>query len=219
MGERTDTAHRYWDARWATAEGRVDWMAPDPAVVACAERLREGGARTALDLGCGVGRHALMLAETGLAVSALDEAAEGLAVLREAAEGRGLTIEVTQGPMTALPYADAAFDYVLALNVIYHGDRDVVRATIAEIRRVLRPGGIYQGTMLSKRNSAFGAGQEVAPDTWINPGDEDKDHPHFYCDAAGLVGLFAGFELCELVDRIYDTPGSWHWYLIAERLV
>ena len=218
MTERTDTAHRYWDARWASPQGRDDWLTPDAAVVVCAERLRAEGARTALDLGCGVGRHALMLAEMGFAVSALDGAAEGLAVLRDEARARGLGIEISDGLMTALPYPDAAFDYVLSLNVIYHGDGDVVAGAIAEIRRVLKPGGTFQGTMLSKRNSAFRAGQEVAPDTWINPGDEDKDHPHFYCDAAGLVALFYGFEPVEIVDRIYDTPGSWHWYLIAERL-
>ena len=218
MTDRTDTAHRYWDARWTSAQGRDDWLVPDATVAACAERLWSEGARRVLDLGCGVGRHALMLAEMGYAVTALDGAAEGLAVLRDEARARGLAIDIAEGLMTSLPYADAAFDYVLSLNVIYHGDGNVVRAAIGEIRRVLKPGGIFQGTMLSKRNSAYRAGREVAPDTWINPGDEDKDHPHFYCDAAGLVALFQGFELFELADRIYDTPGSWHWYLIAERL-
>ena len=76
--------------------------------------------------------------------------------------------------------------------------------------------------MLSKRNAGFGLGNEVAPDTFIrDPGDDmddsDKVHPHFYCDAAGLVALYEGFELLSLRDRLHKSPGSWHWHMVAER--
>ena len=84
---------------------------------------------------------------------------------------------------------------MLSFNVLYHGDPGIVRTAIGEIRRVLKPGGIFQGTMLSKRNAGFGVGTEVAPDTFIRDAgddmdDSDKVHPHFYCDAAGLVALY-----------------------------
>ena len=38
---------------------------------------------------------------------------------------------------------------------------------LAEIWRVLKPGGLYQGTMLSKRDVQFGRGRAIAPDTFI----------------------------------------------------
>ena len=66
------TAIAAWDKRWATAEGRADWLQPDPDVVKLIPELDARGARTALDLGCGVGRHALFLAEHGFAVEAID---------------------------------------------------------------------------------------------------------------------------------------------------
>ena len=95
-----------------------------------------------------------------------------------------LDIDFRAGRMTVLPYETDSFDYILSFNVIYHGDRQIVEAAIAEIRRVLRVGGVYQGTMLSKRNASFNLGEEVAPDTFVKPGaDGDKAHPHFYCDA------------------------------------
>ena len=215
--ERTDTAHLTWDRRWRTEEGRADWIAPEPDVRATAERAYADGARRALDLGCGVGRHALMLAEIGYETAALDASEAGLAELEAGAVARGLTVDARRGMMTSLPFAGAAFDYVLSFNVIYHGAPDVVAAAISEIARVLRPGGTYQGTMLSKRNVNFRQGVEVAPDTWVRDGDDDKDHPHFYCDAAGLIRLFDGFELWSLDDRLHSKPGSWHWHLSAER--
>lgn len=214
---RTDTAHHHWDGQWQTAEGRADWLEPDPGVVAFARERYAHGDRRALDLGCGVGRHALALAEIGFETQAMDGSSSGLDQLAEQAAARGLAIERRQAEMTALPYDDDSFDYVLAFNVIYHGDPDVVRRAISEIARVLRPGGHFQGTMLSKRNRNFGLGREIALDTFVNEGVADKAHPHFYCNAGELIDLFDGFEFLRLEDRPHAKPDSWHWHLIAER--
>lgn len=215
---RTDTAHRAWNERWQTAAGRADWERPDEDVVRESARAYERGARRALDLGCGVGRHALHLARTGFETFAMDASESGLARVRALAAEQGLAVDARPGLMTQLPYEDASFDYVLAFNVIYHGDGPVVAAAIEEISRVLRPGGVYQGTMLSKRNASYRVGAQVAPDTWVRPDEDDKDHPHFYCGAAELVALFSGFELISLHDGEHAKPGTWHWHMVAERL-
>ena len=213
----TATAHRAWDSRWRTETGRADWLEPDPDVVHRAKRVLAAGGGRALDLGCGVGRHALVLAELGFATSAIDGSEAGIRHVKQAADAAGLALDARIGSMTDLPFADAAFDYVLAYNVIYHGDGEVVRRTIAEIRRVLRPEGIYQGTMLAKENVHYGQGAEIAPDTFVLDGVTDKAHPHFYCDAAELRALFAGFRILALESRQHGRPGFHHWHLIAER--
>lgn len=211
------TAHESWDSRWSAEEALDEWLNPDPRVLRFATALREAGAETALDLGCGVGRHSLALARLGFVTTAFDASLAGLEYTRKAAADEGLALIFERGDMAALTFPDGSFDYVLALNVIYHGDAAVVRQTLAQVRRVLKPGGFYQGTMLSKRNARFGEGVEVAPDTFIKPGaGGDKDHPHFYCDAAGLVSLFEGFEVLSLEDVEQKGPGTWHWYVTAE---
>jgi hypothetical protein len=87
---------------------------------------------------------------------------------------------------------------------------------LAEIWRILKPGGLYQGTMLSKRDAQFGRGGPVAPDTFIR-GSDAKAHPHYYCDLVGLAALLAGFELLSLAQEEQRRPGSWHWHILAER--
>jgi tellurite methyltransferase len=88
---------------------------------------------------------------------------------------------------------------------------------LAEIWRVLKPKALYQGTMLPTRNINYGRGRTVAPDTFVRDRAEERGHPHFYCDAATLVALYAGFELLSLKQQLQRKPGSWHWHVMVER--
>jgi ubiquinone/menaquinone biosynthesis C-methylase UbiE len=215
---RTDTAHQKWNETWQSPDGRRAWSQPDPDVLSCADAVLSAGGSDALDLGCGVGRHALALARMGFTVDAIDGSEVGITQLRKDAELDQLPIRTHHGMMTNLPFPDARFDYLLAFNVIYHGNPEIIEATLSEISRVLRRGAILQLTMLSKRNVNFGVGNEIAPNTFVVPeATDDKVHPHFYCNAAELVGQLSGFELKSLVDR-EQKPGHWHWHAVAERI-
>jgi tellurite methyltransferase len=217
---KTDTADAHWNTEWAAITEDSKWAKAEPDVIAWARTLAPG--TRVLDLGSGVGRHALALARDGFVVTALDAAPEGNAALTAAATAEGLTVETVEGRMTALPFADGAFDHALSWNVIYHGDEDVVRASIHEIARVLKPGGTFLGTMLSARRVpvelAKAPGREISRNTWVFEGGDDKIHPHHFCSAADLLDLFEGFEVMRLEDREHETPGSWHWHVILERL-
>lgn len=213
---KTDTADLHWNDHWATAEPDSTWRTPEEDVIAWAGSLAPGA--RILDLGAGIGRHALWLAGRGFEVTALDAAPEGLAEI-----DRVGGVATVQGRMHELPFADGFFDHVLSWNVIYHGDEDILLRTIAEIRRVLKVGGSFFGTMLSKRRlpveQSKYSGREIGRNSWVfdAPGT-DKIHPHYFCSAAELVALFSGFEVLSLEDREHAKPGSWHWHLKTERL-
>jgi 2-polyprenyl-3-methyl-5-hydroxy-6-metoxy-1,4-benzoquinol methylase len=217
---KTDTAHAYWGIEWAKADGTSKWERPETEVMDFARTLPPKA--HVLDLGAGVGRHALALAREGFQVAALDAAPEGIAEVTRIAAAEGLTVDARVGLMTDLPFDDGAFDHVLSWNVIYHGDETIVRASIAEIARVLKPGGTFLGTMLSARRvpieRAKAPGQEISRNTWVFEGTGDKIHPHYFCTGRDLLELFSAFEVWRLEDREHETPGSWHWHLVLERL-
>jgi 2-polyprenyl-3-methyl-5-hydroxy-6-metoxy-1,4-benzoquinol methylase len=209
------TAVEAWDKRWATDQGRVGFVEAHPEVVAIVPELKARGARTVLDLGCGVGRHSLLLAAAGFEVHAMDGSATGLEVLRTNVAAEKLTMDIRLGDVDVLPFEDGSFDFVLSWDVLYHGNMGDAGRRITEIWRVLKPTGLFQGTMLPTRHKNYGVGRFVAPGTFIEE-DEDRGHPHFYCDAGTIVALFSGFELLKVGQHLKRKPGSWHWNIVAE---
>ncbi len=101
------------------------------------------GARL-LDVPCGQGRHAHLLAEAGFAVDGLDYSPELLAAARRRGTARG-RLTYTRGDMRQLPARwGARYDAVLNLftSFGFFVDPGDDRRVIREFARVLRPGGL-----------------------------------------------------------------------------
>ncbi len=197
-----------WEPIWAD-EGKVSdyWLRPDPDVMAWAEGLWAAGGRRVLDLGCGLGRHVIALARRGFRVTGCDISPTALARCRAWLAREGLTATLIQHPMTELPYPDGSFDGVLAMYVVYHATRAQMERTLAEVGRVLVPGGRFYATFIARDQLRKRLPPEVAsrrieiePFTFVDPGDVvgDKGLPHHYCDEAEVRHLLAGFVIDDL---------------------
>ena len=95
------------------------------------------GAGRVLDLGCGDGQISRLLAGRGARVVGIDPTWNQIRVAHE--RGGGATY--ARSGAAALPFADGSFDAVVACLVFEHIDD--VDAAIAEVARVLRPGGQF----------------------------------------------------------------------------
>jgi SAM-dependent methyltransferase len=115
------------------AGGVVEWLASHTG-----ERI--------LDLGCGDGQLTERLAETGAIVTGADADPR----MVEAAKARGL--DAHQAMAESLPFADASFDAVFS-NAALHWVQDQ-DGMMAEVRRVLKPGGRFVAEMGGHGNIA-----------------------------------------------------------------
>jgi SAM-dependent methyltransferase len=143
-----------------------------------------------LDWGCGNGHFSYFLAEHGHAPDAFALSEKPILVHEMPA------IRFTQGAdRTALPYPQATFDAVFALGVIEHvaehgGDE---RGSLAELARVLKPGGLLYVFHLPNRGSWIEAAKWC---TWRLGITSTREHLRRFTRAS-FLGLLQGlpFEL------------------------
>jgi SAM-dependent methyltransferase len=108
-----------------------------------------------LDAGAGFGRHAYEVARLGGRIVALDYADDEVrttratfgAMLQEGQITAGSYVGALRGDATHLPFPDDTFDRVITSEVLEHIQDDV--SAIAELVRVLRPGGSFACTVPS----------------------------------------------------------------------
>jgi SAM-dependent methyltransferase len=115
------------------AGGVLEWLAAQPG-----ERI--------LDLGCGDGQLTERITACGANVLGLDASPQ----MAAAARGRGIQVE--EGSAEAMPYLEHSFDAVFS-NAALHWVRGQ-DAMLAEVRRVLRPGGRFVAEMGGQGNIA-----------------------------------------------------------------
>jgi SAM-dependent methyltransferase len=134
-GARYDGLAREYDA-FMDAESGYYRIAVDAL-----RRLLGRGTGRCLDVGCGGGHFIGPVLELGWEVVGADVSADQLRVART----RLPEVELTQADAAALPFGDASFD--AAYSTFTHTDLDDFAGAIAEVRRVLRPGGrfVYVG--------------------------------------------------------------------------
>ncbi len=152
-------ADAWWsdDIRWVRTlknlvPGRLSWF--DDKV--------DWRGKTVLDLGCAGGFMAEALAARGAKVTGIDPAAEAIAAARQHAKAMGHSITYDVGFGEALPYADAAFDAVVCVDVLEHVAD--LPAVLAGVARVLRPGGLFLFDTINRNPLARFATITVAED-------------------------------------------------------
>jgi SAM-dependent methyltransferase len=116
-------------------------------------KLPVGPGDRVLDMGCGGGRHAFALYKRGADVGALDYSHADLvevgtmfeAIALEGQAPDGARAHPVRGTAYSLPFADGAFDRVIAAEVLEHLPADT--DAMSELFRVLKPGGLMAVTV------------------------------------------------------------------------
>ncbi len=181
-----------WDAMFAS--GTYDLTRESPLLVGLLSRAGRAGAF--LDLGCGLGRNLAAFPGPGPVVG-VDASARALSGART--RPGALCVRAL---MTRLPFRDASFGTVLAWRSLYLQDAAGIRATVAEILRVLAPGGVLVCSLRSEENllarHARAHGLAVSPGTWVLPDPPFSGATYHFLPEPELREIFSGFILTDL---------------------
>jgi len=118
-------------------------LRPSEASIRALAQVKPGN--KVLDVGCGSGRLTIAaqnwVGPTGEA-QGIDPAPEMIAVARQNAARASLAAKFKVGLVEAIPFPEATFDVVLSRLVMHHLPGDLIQRGLAEMRRVLKPGGL-----------------------------------------------------------------------------
>ncbi len=216
-------ATELWEKYWDEDRNHEYWEKPSPQVLDFIRSLNPHTHPRVLDLGCGLGRHAIAFALAGFDVTVTDSSEAAIQHTQEWARNAELKIDAKVCDMAEQGFDENSFDVILSYNVIFHGYReDFVRA-IAHVADLLRPGGLFYFTAHSRRDAKYGQGPCVAPHTYLSPNSITPGDMHYFVDEADIDEVLADFSILSrsLDEGHRDIKGQSqfysNWTVIAER--
>ena len=221
--DSTMDANDGWDWNRALLEMPDRWTEVADEMFSFTSAMHKNQCRSVYDLGCGIGRHTVFLAQQGFRVSASDISSSAIENTRANLHQANVGASLHQLDMTEWPFDDGQFDAVVAFNVVYHANRNEIETILAQINRVLRPQGLLFITFKSVLDSQCGQGDKIATLTWAPTSGVETGVPHYYVDETEAKRLMQNFELVSMVHKqelpvpVKNERHRAHWIIRASK--
>lgn len=111
-----------------------------------------------LEMGCGAGPNMLWLAQRGITVSGVDISPVSLQLARQNLErgGYGDRLDkLIECSVSSVPFQDESLDGIIEACVFQHLAKTDRECAFREVRRLLKPGGLFVGYMLDTGHTVF----------------------------------------------------------------
>jgi SAM-dependent methyltransferase len=157
-----------FDPMWETAiyaERRYLNRYPYDFVVSFVFRYAPAGPRKAvniLEVGCGAGNNLWFAAREGFSVFGIDGSRSAIAHAQRRLADEGLQGDLRVGDFTSLPFDDASIDLAIDRGALTCAGFTVASRAVAEVRRVLKPGGSFVFNPYSTRYTSCAPGSRSA---------------------------------------------------------
>jgi len=184
-------------------KGRV-FTDPHQSMEEIAKLFQNAGVMRVLDIGCGTGRHLVYLAKQGFSMFGFDVSQKAIEMAEQWLAEENLLANLIQYRMEdGFPYEDMLFDAVISIQVIHHNRIHDIKSTVAEIERILRPGGyIFITVPVPPGNSVPPEDdwdlKEVEPGTYLPQRGPESGVLHHYFTEEEILEVFSAFRITKL---------------------
>jgi SAM-dependent methyltransferase len=203
-----------WESLWKKGKDLDWWKTPAKDFIKILKLLNTSKMKRFYDLGCGIGRHTVLLAKAGFDVYASDISRSAISQLNDWLKKEGLTAKTYVCDMVKGPFKEKFFDFVLSYNVIYHTRREKMKKTIKHVYEILKPGGYFYFTCPSTKDGRYGSGIKVAPQTYKCDKALDKGEIHYFTTTKDLKEFLAKFKTIsiKLSEGTFNNKGEERFY-------
>lgn len=185
------------------------WNTPDFMMYYLNNRWKKAGFDTFLDVGCGLGRHSVFMAENGFNVYAMDYSKYVVDLVKEKAYLKGLDIKATVGTVSALPYENDSIDCMVAIGVLSNSDKNGIATILKEMHRVLKEGGETYFNIISKISDIGNANEElINGNAFYNINEDDFEW------------LFKDFNIISVkhIDDLYNSMDMSSYCVLLQKV-
>lgn len=155
---------------------------------------KDGAGKKVLEVGCGTGQNlAFARWAMGFDVYGIDYSPEAVEQAKQLFVHKGLEYgDLKVGDAGAMPFADGQFDAVVERAVLQQNSLEVAKNVVAEMGRVLKPGGGICCSLAAEGHFLFGQGDYRGSGDFFNP---DHDGMRHFFARRDVLDVFAGFDL------------------------
>jgi SAM-dependent methyltransferase len=176
-----------------------------------------------LDLGCGAGNNVWFLAREGFDVTGIDISQSAIDFAKQRLASEGLSADLRVGDFASLVgIDDNAFDVVIDRGAITCNRRAEIEGTLDEVRRILKPNGVFFSQMISWDHGSRPLGQDLGDGCYDNftGGSYKGVSKIFFADAATIDALYGSrFKIVSkehaTIDRGDPATRNAHWRVVC----
>jgi SAM-dependent methyltransferase len=206
MNNDKNNNHNRWDDIYRKPEEYQYYDLNDihPDMCKVADYFKKQGVEKVLDVGCGIGSNMLFLARLGFTLTGIDSSPNAINRLNRIIKKTDIAGKAVVANFQDLPFPSQVFDAVISVQTINHGKEDEVRKAIAEIERVLFPGGVVFITVPGRvakgevRYSLIKTAEQISERVYVPTKGREAGMPHFIFNKRIIKNLFANFHITDL---------------------
>lgn len=212
-----------WDKVYSEGRSLLVW--PDETVVSSLSKHKSKFEK-GIDLACGAGRHAILMAQMGIKSVGIDSSKASIEFAEKRGKDLGLNnVKFINSLVQNVELEKESFDVVIAWGLIHYLDGEDQKLFLDKVKYILKPGGLFLGTLRSVEDSRMKDSKKIEESRYLvdyfgEGTNRVKQTKMYFWDKQGVEKLLHGFSNIKLGHRVIEPIGKLsfktaHWLIEA----